>query len=154
MRYISSLFSFYLLTSRLGTTTSDSKPSPGTSPSPTVHARASLRVEIKRFTAAADERSRCWRRFSSRRWWLLISGSSRWPVASYPLAIYITVYYSTVALVLPISTDVSGVVYNGSITPQVQSGVTKRTECRLYYRPSNKCDTLIHYCDTLLSGVG
>jgi len=29
--------------------------------------------------------------------------------------------------------------YNGSIAPWVHSGVTKRTKCRLYYRPSNKC---------------
>jgi len=26
--------------------------------------------------------------------------------------------------------------YNGSITPRVHSGVTKRIDCRLYYQPS------------------
>ena len=29
--------------------------------------------------------------------------------------------------------------YNGSITLRVHSGVTKRIQCRLYYRPLNKC---------------
>jgi len=29
--------------------------------------------------------------------------------------------------------------YNGSITLRVHSGVTKRIQCRLHYRPLNKC---------------
>ena len=29
--------------------------------------------------------------------------------------------------------------YNGSMTPRVHSGVTKRIQCRLHYRPLNKC---------------
>jgi len=46
------------------------------------------------------------------------------------------IIYSTLALVLPISTVVRLEWYNGSITPRVQSGVNKRIECRLHYRTS------------------
>jgi len=61
---------------------------------------------------------------------------------------YFILAYSTVALVLPISTVVSRVVY-GSITPRVHSGVTKPAQCYA----TTVCDRG-NKCVKQLSGVG